>query len=197
VVPVAPTLATLHAVMVRCTRCPLATSRTRVVPGEGPANARVMLVGEAPGEAEDRAGRPFVGTSGRLLDQMLAAAGLTRPEVFIANVVRCRPPGNRPPRAAELRACADWLRQELRLVDPDVVVPLGRFALHHFLPGAKLRELRERALTLEVAGRDRLLIPLLHPAAVLRARDPAERTRYEAEFRALGERLRALHQRAR
>lgn len=197
VVPAAPTLAALHAVMVRCTRCALATSRTQVVPGEGPPHARVMLVGEAPGEAEDHAGRPFVGASGRLLDRMLSLAGLRRADVFVANVVRCRPPANRAPRAAELRACAPWLRQEIRLVDPDAIVTLGRFALQHFLPEGKVRELRGQARLLEVEGRARLLAVFVHPAAVLRARDPAERARYEAEFRTLGERLRALHQRAR
>lgn len=187
-IPSPPTLPELHAVMVRCTRCDLALSRTQVVPGAGNAHARVLFVGEAPGASEDRTGVPFVGASGRLLDEMLGVAGLRREEVFIANVVRCRPPENRNPRAAELRACAGWLAEQVRLIGPEVIVPLGRFALQHFVPGGRITRLQGTAQTLEQGGRERILFPVVHPAAVLRS--PERRPQYEEHFRALGQLLR-------
>jgi DNA polymerase len=185
VIPSPPTLDALHAVMVRCTRCDLALSRTHVVPGAGSPRAGVLFVGEAPGRNEDEQAKPFVGRSGALLDEMLAAAGLAREAVFIANVVRCRPPENRAPRAYELRACAGWLAEQLRLIAPQLVVTLGRFALQHFVPDGKITQLRGAPLDVEYHGRALTLFPLLHPAAVLRS--PEKRPEYEADFRRLGE----------
>src|SRR5680860_1410335 len=141
-IPEGETLPELHEVMVRCTRCDLFRSRTQVVPGAGSARASILFVGEAPGASEDRQGIPFVGASGRLLDAMLESAGISREEVFIANVVRCRPPENRNPRRIEIRACAGWLAEQVRIIDPRRVATLGRFALQHFIPGARITQVQ-------------------------------------------------------
>lgn len=182
--PSPATLEELHRVMVKCTRCTLSLSRTKVVPGSGSHEARLLFVGEAPGASEDRQGVPFVGASGKLLDEMLEIAGIPRDEVFIANVVRCRPPENRNPRAAELRACAGWLEEQVRLIGPEWVVPLGRFGLQHFLPGGKITQLQGTVQEVEYRGDKLRLFPLFHPAAVLRS--PDRRPGYEEAFRTLG-----------
>jgi uracil-DNA glycosylase len=184
-IPRARTLAELHAVMVRCTRCELFQTRIQVVPGDGNPAAEVMFVGEAPGASEDAAGLPFVGRSGKLLDEMLHLAGLERAEVFIGNVIRSRPPGNRSPRAKELRACAGWLHEQIRLIEPKLVVTLGRFALQHFVPGGKVTQLKGSLMRVEYDGRGLALFPLLHPSAILRS--PDRRPEYETDFRRLGE----------
>ena len=136
-----------------------------MVPGEGDPGAEVMLVGEAPGASEDELGRPFVGRAGRLLDELLAAAGLRRDEVYITNVVKARPPGNRDPKASEVAHWMPWLEAELELVRPRVIVPLGRHALAHFTDGARISEVHGR----ELIERGRTLFPLYHPAAGLRS----------------------------
>lgn len=138
---------------------------TNMVPGEGSGDAGVMLVGEAPGASEDELGRPFVGRAGRLLDELLAAAGLEREQVYITNVVKARPPGNRDPRAAEVLHWMPWLEAELALIQPRLVVPLGRHALAHFSDGARISEVHGRVLV----ERGRTLFPLYHPAAGLRS----------------------------
>jgi DNA polymerase len=135
-----------------------------IVPGEGSPRAAVMFVGEAPGASEDEHGRPFVGRAGRLLDELLAEAGLTRAEAFITNVVKARPPGNRDPTAAEIAHHMPWLERQLEFVAPRVIVTLGRHALGHFVPGRKISEVHGQLLQ---AG-DRRVVPWLHPAAALR-----------------------------
>ncbi len=182
-IPSPRSLPVLNRVMVGCTRCDLALTRTQVVPGAGDAGAAVMFVGEAPGKAEDLSGVPFVGASGKLLDQMLAAAGIAREDVFIGNVIRCRPPGNRNPRTAEVRACADWLREQVRLIRPRLVSPLGRFALQHFIANGKITELRGMLQSVDYHGLGVALFPLLHPAAVLR--NPRLRDSYQEHFQLL------------
>jgi len=137
---------------------------THIVPGEGSHSADVMLVGEAPGASEDKQGRPFVGRSGKLLDELLAEAGLERADVFITNVVKARPPGNRDPKADEVAHHLPWLERQLALIAPRVVIPVGRHALAHFAAGRKITEVHG---TLLVEG-DRRLVPWLHPAAALR-----------------------------
>jgi uracil-DNA glycosylase len=137
---------------------------TNIVPGEGSVPAEVMLVGEAPGAREDEQGRPFVGRAGRLLDELLAEAGLERTDVYITNVVKARPPGNRDPRASEVAHWLPWLETELALVRPALVVPLGRHALAHFSNGARISDVHG-TLTYE---RGRALFPMYHPAAGLR-----------------------------
>ena len=134
-----------------------------IVPGEGAPDADVMLVGEAPGASEDKAGRPFVGRAGKFLDALLAEAGLERGDVFITNVVKARPPGNRDPKADEIAHYMPWLEQQLALIRPRVVIPLGRHALAHFAPGRKISEVHGELL--EAEGRH--VVPWLHPAAAL------------------------------
>ena len=150
-----------------CTRCKLAhAGRTQVVFGMGDPNADLMFVGEGPGAEEDRQGLPFVGRSGQLLDKvMLEELGMTRERVFIANTVKCRPPGNRDPDPDEIAACRPWLEQQLALIDPKVVVTLGNFATKLLLDTKEgITKLRGRSYPF----RDGVLIPTFHPAAVLR-----------------------------
>ena len=135
-----------------------------MVPGEGNPEADVMLVGEAPGASEDEQGRPFVGRAGRLLDEVLAEAGLEREDVYITNVVKARPPKNRDPKSGEVAHHMPWLEAELALVQPGLVVPLGRHALAHFTDGAKISDVHGTEMT----ERGRSLFPLYHPAAALR-----------------------------
>jgi DNA polymerase len=153
---------------------------TNLVPGEGPDDAEVMVVGEAPGRSEDEQGRPFVGRAGQLLDEVLAEAGLARGDVFITNVVKARPPGNRDPTRAEVAHWMPVLEQQLALVAPRLVVPLGRHALAHFAPGAKIGDVHGRAVS--EGGRE--LFPLYHPAAALRSTKLREAL--FADARALG-----------
>src|SRR5215211_4251545 len=144
---------------------PICEEARNIVPGEGPEDAAVMVVGEAPGRFEDEQGRPFVGRAGQLLDELLAAAGLAREEVFVTNVVKARPPGNRDPTRAEVEHWMPVLEQQLALIAPRLVVPLGRHALSHFAPGVKIGEVHGRAIS--EGGRE--LCPLYHPAAALRS----------------------------
>jgi uracil-DNA glycosylase family 4 len=136
---------------------------TNMVPGEGSPTAEVMIVGEAPGASEDKQGRPFVGRAGKLLDELLAAAGLEREQVYITNVVKARPPKNRDPRADEVAHHMPWLETQLALIQPRLVVPLGRHALAHFTDAAKISEVHGTL----VIERNRALFPMYHPAAAL------------------------------
>ena len=136
---------------------------TNLVPGEGSATAEVVIVGEAPGASEDKQGRPFVGRAGRLLDDLLAEAGLRREDVFITNVVKARPPGNRDPRADEVAHHLPFLEAQLDVIRPRLVVPLGRHALKHFAPDAKIGEVHGHVLERD----GRTLFPMYHPAAAL------------------------------
>ncbi|MHB9129833.1 MAG: uracil-DNA glycosylase [Armatimonadota bacterium] len=154
-----------------CRNCDLSLNRTNAVPGEGNPQATIMFVGEAPGATEDKTGRPFVGTSGKFLDAMLADIGLQRSEVFIANVNRCRPPENRDPTTFEVEACDPWLRAQIRVIQPKVVCPLGRFALET-LVDPKLKISKVHGQPFEKAGI--LFIPLYHPAAALHRQDLRE-----------------------
>src|SRR5437868_12774375 len=151
-----------------CTRCPLADTRTTVVFGNGDADANLMFVGEAPGANEDREGLPFVGQAGKLLDRLLAQIGLTRGEVFVANVLKCRPPGNRDPQLDEIEACESHLFRQIELIEPTIVATLGNFATK-LLSGRPLGITRvhgqEQPTTL--GGREVVLYPLYHPAAAL------------------------------
>ncbi|CAN5809301.1 uracil-DNA glycosylase [soil metagenome] len=182
-IPVAANLVGLHAVMSGCTRCDLFLGRTQVVPGHGNPEAQLFFVGEAPGATEDQQGVPFVGASGRLLDSMLLGAGIRREDVFIGNIVRCRPPENRNPRTRQIAACAGWLAEQLRLVNPRLVVPLGRFALHHFLPAGKITQVQASLREIPYHGGTIRIFPLVHPAAVLR--NPRLRPLYQDQFRSL------------
>ena len=147
-----------------CTRCALARGRKNAVPGEGPADARIMFIGEGPGFHEDNQGRPFVGASGQYLETLLAEIGLKRDQVYIANVVKCRPPGNRDPEPAELAACRDYLDRQIALIQPSIIVTLGRFSMQRYFPGESISRIH---------GRPRRVgnvyyFPMFHPAAALR-----------------------------
>ncbi|MEI6155700.1 MAG: uracil-DNA glycosylase [bacterium] len=152
-----------------CTACGLSATRTQTVPGEGSPTAALVFVGEAPGAREDQAGRPFVGASGRLLDDLLASIGLRREEVFILNTVKCRPPGNRNPQRMETAACAPLLSRQLQALQPRVIATLGRHALAVFAPTAKIAEVHGRPYAQTVTDQrgSAVLFPLYHPAAAL------------------------------
>jgi DNA polymerase len=161
-----PSLADVEREALACTRCRLAEGRTQVVFGVGNPHAELMVVGEGPGAQEDAQGLPFVGRSGQYLDRViLEEMGLTRADFYIANVVKCRPPGNRDPLPDEVAACSPWLEQQLDLVDPSVVVTLGNFATKLLLRTTEgITRLRGRVYPF----RGGVLIPTYHPAAVLR-----------------------------
>ncbi|MDP1715389.1 MAG: uracil-DNA glycosylase [Anaerolineales bacterium] len=146
-----------------CTNCALHESRKKSVPGEGPANAEIMFIGEGPGFHENEQGRPFVGAAGKFLDQLLAQAGVTRADVFIGNVVKCRPPGNRDPLPEELAACDIHLEAQIKAINPSIIVTLGRFSMNKFIPGAKISAIHGQ---MRRVG-DRFVIPMFHPAAAL------------------------------
>jgi DNA polymerase len=163
-----------------CTRCRLSTTRTKAVPGEGRADTEVVFVGEGPGQNEDAQGRPFVGRAGELLVKWLASVGWRRQEVFITNIVKCRPPGNRDPEPDEIAACAPYLQRQLEVLDPAVVVTLGRFSMGHFRPGERITQIHGTAVTAppETGARDAMAYALFHPAAALRSTD-VERQSYD------------------
>lgn len=162
-----------------CEKCELHHSRKNAVPGEGPAHAETMFIGEGPGFHENEQGRPFVGAAGRFLEELLASIGMLREQVFIANVVKCRPPGNRDPQAEELHACGDYLERQIQAINPKVIVTLGRFSLQRYLPNAKISEVHGRA----VRVKGRLVYPMYHPAAALH--QPSLRGAVEADFAGL------------
>ena len=163
-----------------CTRCRLAEGRTRAVPGEGHPDTEVLFVGEGPGQTEDAQGRPFVGRAGELLVKLLASIGWRRQEVFITNIVKCRPPGNRDPEPDEIAACAPYLQRQLEALDPAVVVTLGRFSMAHFRPGERITQIHGTHAPAPAAtgARDALAYALFHPAAALRSTD-VERQSYD------------------
>src|SRR4051812_43906658 len=153
-----------------CTRCGLAETRTRAVPGEGDPDTEVVFVGEGPGFNEDREGRPFIGRAGDLLVKMLASIGWRRDDVFITNVVKCRPPDNRDPQPDEIAACAPFLRRQLEVLDPAVVVTLGRFSMGTFMPGARISQAHGTVRPVDpVTGANQAMVfAMYHPAAALR-----------------------------
>lgn len=147
-----------------CTRCVLHKSRNMAVPGEGAENADIMFIGEAPGWHEDRQGRPFVGAAGRLLDELLELIELKREDVYIANVLKCRPPGNRDPKKEEIEACESYLNRQLELIKPRMVVTLGRFSMARYLPaGAKISKVHGQPVKVG----NIVCYPIFHPAAAL------------------------------
>lgn len=147
-----------------CTKCDLYKGRTKAVPGEGPTHAEIMFIGEGPGANEDKQGRPFVGAAGKFLDQLLAAAGVTRADVWITNVVKCRPPGNRDPQMVEIETCTtNYLENQIKIVNPSIIVTLGRHSMSRFFPDAKITQVHGQ---MQKVGR-RFIIPMFHPAAAL------------------------------
>jgi len=147
-----------------CTKCELHHSRKNAVPGEGPADADILFIGEGPGFHENEQGRPFVGAAGRFLEELLEMVRMSREQVYITNVVKCRPPGNRDPHPVEIETCTrDYLDRQIQAIKPKVIVTLGRFSLALYLPNAKISEVHGQPL--RVKGR--LVVPMYHPAAAL------------------------------
>jgi uracil-DNA glycosylase len=147
-----------------CTKCELHHSRKNAVPGEGPADAQIMLIGEGPGFNENEQGRPFVGAAGKFLEELLAGIGMRREDVFITNVVKCRPPQNRDPLPQELEPCTrTYLARQIIAINPKVIVTLGRFSMNLFIPGAKISYVHGKPTWVK----GRMVIPMYHPAAAL------------------------------
>ncbi len=161
-----------------CELCPLSETRTSVVFGSGNADAELMFVGEAPGAEEDRQGLPFVGRAGALLNELLGGIGLTRGDVFVANILKCRPPGNRDPQPLEIESCEPYLRRQVQLIEPRVIATLGNFATK-LLTGSRtgITRVRGAAQVHEIGGVPVFLMPLFHPAAALRTPSLADTLR--------------------
>jgi uracil-DNA glycosylase family 4 len=147
-----------------CTKCSLQYSRKKAVPGEGPAKSKIMFIGEGPGFYENEQGRPFVGAAGKFLDELLAGIKMKRSDVFITNVVKCRPPGNRDPLLEEIQTCtSNYLERQIQAINPFVIVTLGRYSMGLFLPEAKISNVHGQAIWVK----GRLIVPMYHPAAAL------------------------------
>lgn len=179
-----PTIKSLYEAVMSCKACKLWQTRQNVVFGEGDLHADVMFIGEGPGAREDEQGRPFVGPAGQLLERMLGEIGLARSSVYIANVVKCRPPGNRDPQDDERAACIGYLRGQVAFIKPKIIVCLGRIAAGAIL-GRDVRMMKEHGSCVKVKGF--YIMPTFHPAALLHNPDYAEYARQD--FRVLGELL--------
>lgn len=156
-------LTELYRQIASCQDCELAKHRNKVVPGEGPENADLLFIGEAPGWNEDQQGRPFVGAAGEFLDQLLASIGLRREQVYIANVIKCRPPQNRDPLPAEIQACSKWLDRQVEIIQPKAIVTLGRYSLDKYFPGESIGKIHGKPRK----QNDIIYYPMYHPAAAL------------------------------
>jgi DNA polymerase len=181
-------LGDLNAQIRSCTLCPLAEARTRAVPGEGPEDAAIMFVGEAPGFHEDKSGRPFVGAAGRFLEELLSSIGMTREQVYIANVIKCRPPGNRDPLPFEIDACKPYLDRQIELIRPQMIVTLGRFSMARYFPGAKISDVHGKPR--KIGGV--LYYPMFHPAAALH--QPKYRSTVEEDMKRIPQLLAEMDQ---
>ena len=181
-------LTDLYAQVRTCTRCLLAQSRTRAVPGEGPEDAAVMFIGEAPGFHEDKTGRPFVGAAGNFLEELLSSIGMARQDVYIANVIKCRPPGNREPSPIEIKACQSYLDRQIELIQPKMVITLGRFSMARYFPGSKISAIHGRPRKIDGV----LYYPMYHPAAALH--QPKLRQTVEQDMQQIPELLAEIDQ---
>jgi uracil-DNA glycosylase family 4 len=181
-------LEALAAEIAQCTRCLLHRGRTRAVPGEGPQNAEIMFIGEAPGFYEDQQGRPFVGAAGQFLEELLKEIGLQREQVFIANVIKCRPPGNREPLPEEIEACKPFLDRQIELLHPRLIVTLGRFSMARAFPNARISSIHGQPR--KIGGV--IYYPMYHPAAALH--QPSLRRDVEDDMRRIPELLKQAAQ---
>lgn len=152
--------------LLECT-CGLKKTSTQGVPGHGNADARIIFIGEAPGAKEDAGGKPFVGAAGKFLDEMLASINMEREDIYITNLVKYRPPENRDPTPKEISECSLWLKEEVELIDPTLIITLGRYAMNNFFPNKKISESHGEIFTTESLGKTRYILPLYHPAAAL------------------------------
>ena len=153
----------LYREVANCQSCQLAKHRTKVVPGEGSGGSRMFFIGEAPGWHEDQQGRPFVGPAGQFLDQLLASIGLRREEVYIANVIKCRPPQNRDPLPDEIEACRKWLDRQIEIVHPKMIITLGRYSLARYFPDETISKVHGKARKMDGI----IYYAMYHPAAAL------------------------------
>jgi len=170
-------LAEIAAEIAECRKCKLCEQRTKTVPGAGDPDAAILFIGEAPGKSEDLCGEPFVGAAGKFLDKMLESIGLARENIFIANVVKCRPPGNRDPAPDEVEKCWDFLDRQIEIIAPKLIATLGRHSMNRFLPGFRISDAHGKP----VRRKDgRLFLPLYHPAAALYS--PGSREIHLADF---------------
>jgi DNA polymerase len=156
-------LTELYQEIAKCQDCELAKYRTKVVPGEGPEDADLLFIGEAPGWHEDQQGRPFVGPAGEFLNQLLASIGLSREQVYIANVIKCRPPQNRDPLPSEIQACYKWLDRQIEIIRPKMIVTLGRYSMARYFPNESISKIHGKAWK----QGDVICYPMHHPAAAL------------------------------
>ncbi len=156
-------LTDIYAAVENCQDCELAKRRTRAVPGEGPENASLLFIGEAPGWHEDQQGRPFVGPAGQFLEQLLASISLKRDQVYIANIIKCRPPGNRDPLPSEIQTCSKWLDRQIELLKPKMIVTLGRYSMARYFPSESISKIHGKA---RKQG-DIIYYAMYHPAAAL------------------------------
>ncbi len=175
-----------HRAIMTCTACALHKARANAVPGEGSPNARVMFVGEGPGFNEDRQGRPFVGPAGQFLNELLESIGLRREDVFITNMVKCRPPNNRDPFPGEIAACSGYMDEQIEAINPDIIVPLGRHALARWFPRETISKLRAKPKRFG----DATVLPLYHPAAALH--NGNLRSTIVDDFRKIGDLLKGV-----
>jgi DNA polymerase len=151
-----------------CKKCPLFRKRTNTVPGDGNSNAEIMFIGEGPGRNEDEQGKPFVGQAGKLLDELIGLIDKKRADVFIANVVKCRPPNNRDPYPEEVKTCWPYLERQVKLIKPKLVVTLGRHSMDRFLPNMKISQIHGKPKRREIENLGKLVFyPIYHPAAAL------------------------------
>ncbi|MDI6777804.1 MAG: uracil-DNA glycosylase [Patescibacteria group bacterium] len=163
-----PTYKNLEENIKNCRKCHLRDTCTQVVPGEGNVNTEIMFIGEGPGENEDKQGRPFVGTAGKFLEEMLSLIGKKREDVFIGNVLKCRPPGNRDPLPEEVESCWPWMIDQINFIKPKLIVTLGRHAMERFLPNQKISQIHGKVLRREIPKMGRqIFYALYHPAAAL------------------------------
>lgn len=175
------TLSVLEEAVRGCSLCSLSQSRTNAVPGEGPIDAEIMFIGEAPGFHEDRQGRPFVGAAGQYLEELLASIGLTRDQVYITNVVKCRPPENRDPLPNEIETCRPYLDRQIELIKPKMIVTLGRFSMNLFMPEAQISKVHGRPRKMQGI----VYYPIYHPAAGLH--QPRWKSVIEEDFKRIPE----------
>lgn len=169
-----------------CEKCDLAKGRTNTVPGEGPENAEIMMIGEAPGFHEDRQGRPFVGAAGNLLEELLSTINLKRDQIYICNVLKCRPPQNRDPQPEEMEACKPYLDQQIELIKPKVIITISRFAMARWFAEKKISEIHGNPKKFG----DRVVLPMYHPAAALH--QPSLRRVLEEDFKKIPQILKEM-----
>ena len=173
----------------KCQQCPLYKRANRGVPGEGNPDARIMFIGEGPGYWEDQKGIPFCGAAGNLLDELLQTIELEREEVFIGNVIKHRPPGNRDPFPQEIEACRSWLDKQIEIIQPEIIVTLGRFSMAKFLLNTMISRIHGQSQSVEFQGRKAMIMPMYHPAAGLRRGEILEDLK--TDFLKLGELLKS------